>query len=113
MQVRYEVQSFLYRLKVGVKFVRQPAEGLKGSDVMSKTQKQIVRHGEQSTLQGCEHRQFIVGPLNRVQCGPQTFHFFTLMEGSCLPELVRDVSGFQRVDVVAGQVCAEGHESLE
>src|SRR2546427_3413493 len=77
--------------KIRLDIVRDRTEGMKGSNAMPISHQQVVRYCKQRASECRVHRQFIAGPLDRIQGRANCFNLFALMKRPCAPEQVRDI----------------------
>jgi hypothetical protein len=73
----------------------------------------FVAHRKQRSSQGREHRQLVVGPLDRGECRPDRFHFFAVVKRLAADEYMIHAARFERLRVRHGHVLAEADEPPE
>ena len=76
-------------------------------------QQRRVGQGEDRAVKGGEHRQLVVGPLDRHQRVAQRLHFFPIVKGAAAEQDMGHAPRLQRAHVAARDVVAPGVETAE
>jgi hypothetical protein len=73
----------------------------------------LIVNREERSLQRREDGEFVVGPFDGGERGPNRLHFLTTVKRFPADEQVRDAARFDRIRVLARDVLAEADESSE
>ena len=87
--------------------------GWNGAEAVTELEQLLVVDREQRALQRREHRQLVVGPLDRGERGADGFDLLAAVKRLAADEQVRDAARLDRVDVRARDVVAEADEPAE
>src|ERR671911_2683734 len=86
---------------------------MKRAELVAIFEQLFIPNREQRTPQRREHRQLIVGPLDRRKRGAQRFDFAAIMKRTAADEQMRDTARFERSHVRPRHVLSEADEAAE